>query len=335
MEKPITNKTKYPPESAGRNMTESVPLVHLDDTVADVKKQLFEKINTFETINYIYVVTKANKLSGVFSIRKIFGVPDTIKIKEIMKAEVIKARPYTDQERIAILALKNNLKSIPIVDKDEKFLGVVPSDSILEILHAENIEDILKLGGIPKIDTFPKNLIKIPATALAGSRLPWLIFGLFGGILAAQIISFFETPLKAHFVLAAFIPLMVYIAGAVGTQTQTLTVRNLAFDSEIPFKKYLLKEIEISFLIAFVLGILLSLIAVFWYQQPFYIGVILGISLFLTTITAIFIGFLVPYLFHQFKKDPALGSGPFVTIITDIVSLLIYFTVASLLLRIL
>ncbi|MCD6402439.1 magnesium transporter, partial [bacterium] len=101
------------------------------------------------------------------------------------------------------------------------------------------------------------------------------------------------------------------------------------------FKKYLLKEINTGILIAVVLGGLFSLISVFWQQQPFYIGLILGISLFLTVISAILIGFLIPYLLQKFKKDPAIGSGPFATIITDICSLAIYFSVASLLLKLL
>jgi magnesium transporter len=334
MEKTIKDKSKYPPESAGRRMIENVPIVQPEETILNIKKRLFKEIGNLETINYVYVVEKSGKLVGVFSIKEIFRRPENTKIKEIMKTKLITARPYTDQERVAIFALKNNLKSIPVVDKDEKFLGVVPSDIILDILHFEHVEDILKLGGISKIvDTLPDSLIKTPIRTLTEARLPWLILGLFGGILAAQIISFFESSLKTHFILAAFIPLIVYMADAVGTQTQTLTVRNLAFESQISFKKYLLKEIKISLLIGLVLGVLLSLISIFWHNQPPYIGLILGISLFLTVVSAIFIGFLIPYALQKFKKDPAIGSGPFATIITDVASLAIYFSVGSILLK--
>jgi len=329
------NKIKYPPETAGKIMIENVPLVSPEETILDAKRKLFKEIEKFETINYVYVVEKNRKLLGVLSIKEIFRKPEKTKMKDIMKRNLIVARPYTDQERVAILALRNNLKAIPVVDKEGKFLGVVPSDIILDVLHLEHVEDILKLGGIPKTDALPENLIKTPSGVLAKIRLPWLILGLLGGILAAQIVSSFENSLKTNFILAAFIPLIVYIADAVGTQTETLTIRNLAFDTKISFKKYLLKEINTGILIAVVLGGLFSLISVFWQQQPFYIGLILGISLFLTVISAILIGFLIPYLLQKFKKDPAIGSGPFATIITDICSLAIYFSVASLLLKLL
>jgi len=327
------DKSKYPLESAGRKMIESVPLAYLENTILDIKNQLFEQIQKLETINYIYVVDKEKRLIGVFSIKEIFRRPEDTKVREIMKTKIIRARPYTDQERVAILALRNNLKSIPVVDKDEKFLGVIPSDTILEILHSEHIEDILKIGGVPQIDTLPENLLKTPTGVLAKARLPWLILGLFGEVLGAQIIHLLEGPLKIYFALAAFIPLILYTAGAVGTQTLALTIRNLAFDTKISLKKYLLKEIKISFFMALVLGLLLSSISIFIYRQPSFIGFILGISLFLAVVSAISIGFLIPWMLQKFKKDPAIGSGPFAAVITDISSLTIYFLVITVLLQ--
>lgn len=325
-------KTKYPPESAGRRMIENVPLVFSEEKISDVKKVLFTKTEEFETLNYIYVVDKDKKLIGVFSFKEALQKPEETKVKDLMIKEVVKAHPYTDQEKIAILALKHNLKAIPVVDKDNKFLGVVTSDAILDILYSEHVEDILRSAGVHDGVYFPSRIMKVPVGILAKTRIPWLIFGLFGGILAAQIANFFETPLKAHFALIAFIPLIVYIADAVGTQTQTLITRNLALDLEFSFKKYLFKEIKVSLFIALILGIILSVTSFLWYRLP-YLGLILGVSLFLTVIVAIFIGTLFPYLLQKFKQDPAIGSGPFATIITDVCSLIIYFLVASLLLK--
>jgi len=326
------NQKTYPPETAGRKMIENVPLAFSKEKILDVKKRLFEKMEEFETINYIYVVNQDKKLLGVFSVKEVFRKPEENKVEEIMQTEVIKARPYTDQERIALLALKYNLKAIPVVDKEEHFLGVVTSDTILDILHSEHIEDILRSAGVHNSVYFPSKVMKTPVGILAKARIPWLIIGLLGGILGAQIANFFETPLQTHFALVAFIPLMVYMADAVGTQTQTLIARNLALDLGFSFKKYLLKEIKVSLLIALILGIFLSIISILWYRLLF-LGLILGISLFLTIITAIFIGSLIPYLLQKFKQDPAIGSGPFATIITDICSLGIYFSVATILLK--
>lgn len=141
---------------------------------------------------------------------------------------------------------------------------------------------------------------------------------------------FFEGPLTSQFILAAFIPLIVYMADAVGHQTETLFVRSLVY--QLNMREYVLKEVKVSVLIALILGILLGGSVAFW-LDPFYIGVILGVSLFLTVFTVFLLGIYVPYVLQKLGKDPALGSGPLGTIIRDILSLLIYFAVASALLN--
>lgn len=321
---------KFPLESAGRKMIKAVPLTYPEKRILDVEKMLFKKMKDIETINYIYVINKEKKLLGVFSIKEIFRRSGEVKVKEVMRKEVVKVRPYTDQERVAILALRNNLKSIPVVDREDKFLGAVPSDIILDILHSENIEDFLKSTGIHS--PF-KKIFKGSPLFLAKIRIPWLILGLFGGIFAARIIDFFETPLKAHFILAAFIPLILYIASAVGAQTEILFIRNLVLDSRLEIKKYLLREIKTAFLMALVLGGLLFLISIFWFNSPYLIGIILGVSLFFTVLAAILIGIFVPWFLQRLKKDPAIGTGPFATIFRDVLSLVIYFLIAFFLLK--
>jgi len=323
-------KNKYPLESAGKRMVANVPTARPGERISDVKKMLFEEMKELETINYIYVIDKERKLVGIFSIKEVFRKPEETRVSEVMQTEIIKAHPYTDQERVAILALTHNLKSIPVVDKDSHFLGVVPSDIILNILHSENVEDFLKSAGIHS--PLAKTLRGSPVF-LAKARTPWLILGLFGGIFAAEIVEFFETTLKAHFILAAFIPLIVYMSGAVGAQTETLFIRSLALNTQFGVKKYLFRDIKVGFLMALVLGTLLSFLSIFWLNSPYYIGLILGVSLFLAILMAILIGIFIPFLLQKLKRDPAIGSGPFGTIIRDILSLIIYFSVASLMLK--
>lgn len=323
-------KNKYPPESAGRRMVKNVPLALPEQTISDVQKMLFEKAREFETLNYIYVVDQNGKLVGIFSLKDVFQKPKESKIKDLMIKDIIKVFPRTDQERVAILSLKHNLKAIPIADKENVFLGVVPSDVILEILHSENAEDILRFAGVSKYNTFADKIFSASPFVLTRLRLPWLILGLFGGFLAAKIVNLFEAPLRDHFILAAFIPLIVYMADAVGTQTETLFIRSLVYRLDI--KNYFLKEIKVSFAIALILGSLLGLISYLWFGLS-YIGIILGISLFLTVLGAFALGLLVPYFFQKMKKDPAIVSGPVGTIIRDILSLILYFSIAFLLLK--
>lgn len=323
MEEASSQARKYPASSAGANMTERVPIVSPDDTIADVRKMLYEKASTFATLSYIYVVDKDGCLIGIFSIRELFRTPENIKVKEIMNPDVIKARPYTDQEDVALLALKYNLKSVPIVDKNNRFLGVVRSRTILNILHAEHVEDFLKSAGIHGI---AGKTLNAPASKLIKARLTWLIIGLIGGVIAAQVTQFFETPLKEYFVLAAFIPLMVYMADAIGTQTQTLFVRDLVM-KRLDLKKYLLREIKVGLGLATILGILLYIIAALW-SHIYYIALILGFSMFLTGFVAIFVPIVIILILDRLGMDPAIGSGPFATIIQDVLTLAIYFAIA-------
>ena len=325
---------KYPPESAGRRIIDNVPTALPEERISDIRKRLFEKAKDFETLNYIHIIDRKGRLVGVLSLKDVFQKPESSKIEDLMAKDVIKARPHTDQERVAILALRHNLKSIPVVDKRDIFLGVVPSDTILGILHSENVEDFLRFAGISKRDTFLGKSLQFPVSVLTKIRLPWLIFGLFGGLFTARIVTFFEGSLKVHFILAAFIPLIVYMADAVGVQAQTLFIRNLALDSRLDIKKYFLKEIKISFVIALILGTLLALISFLW-LGPLKIGIILSVSLFLTVICACLIAVLVPWALQALKKDPAIGSGPFATIVRDILTLALYFSIASLMLKIL
>ncbi len=323
-------KTFHNSKSIIKKAIKGVPVMSPDGTIFDAKKLLAEKISALETINYFYVVDGEGKLTGVFSLKEIYRHSDDFKIKNLMKTKIFKVLSDTHQEEVAILALKHNLKAIPVVDKDEHFLGVVPSDVILNILHSEHVEDFLKSAGM--VGQFT-NFKTSSSWALAKARIPWLIFGLLGGIFAASIIGFFESSIKSYFILAAFIPLVVYIADAVGAQTQTLFIRNLIFNAEINIKKYLFKELVTGFLMALILGGLLFFLSIFLHNAPYFIGIILGVALFFTILIAMTIGILMPSLIRKMKKDPAIGSGPLATIITDITSLVVYFLTASIMLR--
>lgn len=328
--------TKYPKNSAASIMLDKkfIPVARKDESLGEIRDQFEKKISGWKTINYIYVVDKDGRLVGVVSIRDIFKKKKTVKVRNIMIRDLIKVNTYQDQEEVAYLALRNNIKSVPVVAKDNVFLGLVPSDKILFILYRELGEDILMHAGIVEEDK--KLMLPIDASIknLIRARIPWLILGLLGGILAATVVEGFEIALKSHLVLAAFIPVMVYMADAVGTQTETLFIRSLALDSRLAIKRYFLKEMKIGFIIALICGLFLSLVTFFWKGNPI-LGLIVGLSLFSACFAAIFIAVLVPLILRGLRFDPAVGSGPFGTIICDILSLIIYFEIANLLLHLL
>lgn len=322
----------FPPESAERIMVSNIPIVSPSSSIREVEKLLLEKTKDFETINYIYVVDAGKKLVGVVSIKEIFRRPKDSVVSEIMKADPVAVRPHTDRERVALLAIKHNLKSIPVVDNENKFLGVVPSDVILKTLHQKNIEDILRSAGIHKFENPAQDLILASATTHFKKRLPWLVVGLAGGVIAAITVGFFENLFAKMVTLVAFIPAVVYMADAVGSQTQTIFIRSLAIEHNLIFKNYLWRECKVSFFLAIILSIVISLIS-FWWWASLLLGLILGASFFITIFAASFIAVFLPWFFYKLKYDPAIVSGPFATAIRDVLSIVLYFTIASFVLK--
>lgn len=320
----------FPPESAARAMTPEnfVLTVRPDTTIGDVEKTLFEKTRDVESIDYVYVVDAARKLEGVVSVKEVFRKEKFVRVSDIMKRDVVAVRPHTDQERAAHLALKHNIKAVPVVDKENIFLGVLLSDAILRILYTETSEDLLRLAGIKRAESAFDNVLKIPITTSLIHRLPWLLLGTAGGIFIAQIIDGFRQTLEQNLILAAFIPLVVYIADAVGTQMEAFIVRDLAINSAFNFFRYLGRQILIIFLLGLILGCVLLGVSIVLYQN-FQIGIVLAISLLVSVLSSVVTGLLIPYLFWKLRMDPANASGPIATIIQDAVSVGIYFSIAS------
>ncbi len=174
----------------------------------------------------------------------------------------------------------------------------------------------------------PEEYFKTPVRTLIKQRAPWLVLGLVGGILASQIIGFFEQTLEVKLILAAFIPLITYMADAISTETETIFVRDIALDSKLSVKKFLSKELKTGFGVALICSALIAIYSFIRYQTP-YLGLVLGISISAATLIAIVVGTFVPWLINKLKEDPALATGPLTTILQDVASVTIYFLVAS------
>lgn len=318
----------FPKDAAVHKMTTRVPIVRSDQTIEDVRDLITEKTADFDSINYIYVVTKSQRLKGVISIKDIFRNNPRHKVKEIMSTTLVKVRPEASQERAAHEAVKNSLKAIPLVDQSNTLVGVLTSDKILEILDQESRDDLLRLSGIilgrKRIDS--EEITPLHAYVY---RVPWILVGLFGGLITAKAIAGFESTLQQNIILASFIPLVAYIANAVGTQTQTLYIRDIAIKPKFSFAKYAVKQLFISSMIGLTTWFTIFVLSTFFWNS-FTIGLILGFSVFLAILVATAFALIVPRVLDQFNLDPANGSGPFATIIQDLVSVLIYLSVANL-----
>lgn len=321
------NKQHYAPRTAGHVMTNRAPVIKDTAIMADVENLLLQKAHNFETINYIYVVDSNNILEGVLSLKEVFRLPKEAAVKDVMTMPVTSVRVHTDQERIAHLALRTNLKMIPVIDKNHCFLGVVAPHTIMRIISAEATEDILRFGGI----TSPEQLDDVLHLSLWDSlkhRLPWLILGLFGGMMTAGIVNGFENVLSQNLILVAFIPLIVYLADAVGTQMEAFIIRDLAVNPSLPFLKYLLRHFSISSLIGLIIGILLFGWSLIWYDN-LRVSIALSLALFFAILASVFTGLCLPYFFGKLRLDPANASGPIATIIQDILSVTVYFLISG------
>jgi magnesium transporter len=321
----VENLMTYPPKTAGRIMTNRFVWIRSYYSV----KESIDKLKSFaelaETINYLYVIDEHRKLVGVVSYRDLLIAEAHERITDIMYERVISVSMYTDQEEVARLIERYDFLAIPVVDENEILTGIVTFDDILDIVIQEANEDIEKLSASGKS-------IDFDTTALVSAyrRLPWLILLLFIGLFSGSIIASFEDTLQKFVALAFFMPMIAGMTGNTGTQSLAVVVRGLA-SKDIDTKtvlRLILREFNVGIIIGLICGVLIAAIAYFW-QGSLVLGFVVGSSLILTLIIGTLAGTIIPLLLYKLKIDPAVASGPLITTINDIFSLVTYFTIAS------
>ncbi|HWP78445.1 MAG TPA: magnesium transporter [Candidatus Nitrosotenuis sp.] len=299
-------------------------------TVEKIEEILDVKAREFETIGYVYVVDENGVLVGVVSLKQVLQAPIGTMLKDMMNTNVISVKYHSHQERAVYLALKHGLKSIPVVDREHRLIGVLPHKAILSIFNHEFRKDIFQSGGIShakeieSIDTSLSKLVKV--------RFPSLFLGLVGGLVAAMIVTNFERLLNSYIVLASFIPVIVYLTDAVGTQSQTLVVRLLAVEPGFSKLRYMIREIKIGVILGAVFAIMLFVAEILGWRQ-IKLGTIIGVAIFFSMVFQAFFATYFVIMLDKLKKDPAIASGPLATIISDITTIAIYFGVAILILE--
>jgi magnesium transporter len=320
----------YEPDVAGGIMTSD--FVVLEETITKAEALEFLKSNApdAETIYYIYIIDEQRKLVGVLSLRDLIVANDTIDLKEIMYTNVISVNVYDDQEEVAHVVSKYDLLAVPVINNFGKVVGIITVDDIIDVIEEEATEDIYKFVGSSEAESFEEKGVFSSILLSTRARLPWLIITVFGGLISATIVSRFQGVLNANTVLALFMPLLAGMGGNVGTQSSTITVRNLALGTiegkEIPLT--LLHEISVGVIVGIICAILVA-IAAFILNGALIISVIVGISMTANIVTAATIGTIVPLIFKKMNIDPAVASAPFITTTVDITGLTIYFSMAT------
>jgi magnesium transporter len=315
-------------ESVAHIMTEAVPTAPDTATIGDVEQNLFRNIDAFRSINYTYILDAEGKLVGIISIKELFRFPKETRVTDAMRTEPVVVRPSADRERAAHLALRHNIKAIPVIDEEGTFLGVVLNDAILRTLHQEMNEDLFGLAGVRHTDAIV-DTVSAPLWQLFGHRLPWLVVGLLGSLLAAGFIHRFEATLEENLLLAAFIPLVVYVSSAVAEQTQAFAIRDLAINPALRFSPYLFRQAAVTFFLAVAVGLILFGLGTFFYGSLAF-GLVLAASNFLAILSSVGTGFVFPYFSQKlFRIDPANAGGPVAQVVQDVSAVLIYFSVAA------
>ena len=313
-------------------ITRRIPIIPNSFTLAETQSFLSAHKSDFDTIDYIYTTDTAGKLTGAFSIKEMYQYPLTTPVNQVTaKSPLITAQRSSSPEEIAYLALKHGIKAVPILDENQKFLGIIPHDIINKFLYKELREDTLYLAGIHRKQTAlapVRDTWEIPLSRAVRHRLPWLIIGTLGGLFISKIIAHYEQTLQDNLILATFIPLVVYIADAVGTQLEAFVIRDFALFRKLDFARYFRKQLSIILSLALILGSGVILLGWALFHR-FDIAWVLGLAIIGATISALFSGLIVPFLFRKMAVDPANASGPLGTIIQDASSVAIYFLIAS------
>ncbi|WP_027338543.1 magnesium transporter [Halonatronum saccharophilum] len=324
----------YAPETAGRIMTPEYISLKKDLTVKDALDRIRKVGMDKETLYSLYVTDKERKLEGVISLRVLVMSNPDDTIGNIMYDHPASVSTHTDQEEVAKLLKQQDLIAVPVVDREQRLVGIVTFDDAMDIIEEETTEDILDKAGLTGIGRQESDrshvLISGSLLDIWKVRLPFLIITLIGGMLAGLVIEGFEDALEAIAALAIFIPVIMDMGGNVGTQSSTIFSRALVL-GQINIKKFLkvwMKEVKVGLSMGVLLGIAAGAIAMLWQQIPG-LGLVVGLSLSITITIATALGFFIPYILFKLGLDQAAGSDPIITTVKDITGLFIYFYLAS------
>lgn len=316
-------------ETAAQHLAQIVPVAHPEDLVGSVLMKL--PGHAYESAGAVYVVDPQGRLQGFVQLIKLLAQPPDRTIRELMTEPPPAVSPGEDQEHVARLAVADGISEVPVVDAEGHLLGVVPSQALIDILQREHVEDLHRLAGILRENSHARHAIEAPPARRAQDRLPWLLVGLIGSVIATFVVSRFEQALAARVAIALFVPGLVYLADAIGTQTEAIAVRGLSL-SRAPLRVLLVGELEAGLLMGLILGAM-TFPAVWAVFGDIHLALAVALALLAAGGVATTIGLFLPWVLFRAGKDPAFGSGPVATIIQDVLSLLIYFTLVSFLVR--
>ena len=321
----------YPPESAGGIMTPAFVAVTRDATAAEAIAAIRRLVADAETVNYVYVIDDERHLLGVLSLYRLLLSPATTPVVQLMAPTTVRVQADADQEAAARLLTDRNLLAIPVVDDQDRLLGIITEDDVAEVLEAEATEDIARLGGSEPLNV-PYRLSSVPL--LVRKRVGWLLLLFVAEAYTGTVLRSFENELADVVALSFFIPLLIGTGGNVGSQTVTLIVRAMAL-GEVALRDIawiILKELRVGL----ILGLVMAVVA---FGRAWTLGVgldiqvVVAVSILAICLWAATVAAALPLVLRRLRIDPAVVSAPLISTLVDGTGLIIYFQVAKYLLH--
>ncbi len=324
--KQINQLLNYPKDSAGSVMTTEFVYLKKDSTIREAFERI-RKIGLVKETVYTCYVTENRRLVGVVTVLDMLVADEDEHIEDIMETNVISVNTHDDREDVARTMSKYDLAAIPVVDAEERIVGIVTFDDAMDVMQEESTEDFARLAAVvPAEDGY----FKTSVWSHAKSRIPWLLILMLSATLTGWISSQFEAQIAVIPMLVSFMPMIMGTGGNCGSQSSTLIIRGMALE-EIRLKdffKVVFKEFRIALICAVTLAVVNGLRVLLVYKNPV-LAVVIALSLVGTVIIAKLVGAMLPMGAKALRLDPAIMANPLITTVVDSCSLLIYFTVAT------
>jgi magnesium transporter len=316
----------YPDETAGGRMTTEFIAMHGETKTSQAIQHLRKVSPDHEVPYYIFVTDNSKRLTGVLGLRELVVAKANSRINQIMDKEVIRVDANLDQEEVANVMTRHELSAIPVVDQQGIMLGVITHDDILDVISEEATEDIYLLASVSGMELEPDS----PIPQQIRGRLPWLYLNALTALFAAWVVSNFEELIARVATLAIFLSVVGGLGGNASSQTVALMVRALALGKTSPRKvgSVLARELLVGAIQGLAVGLIVALGVSQWQGNP-YMGLVVGVAIFINLILAGFVGALIPLGLKAFGQDPALASTVLVTTITDSVGFLVLLSLAA------
>lgn len=324
--KQINELLKYPKDSAGSMMTVEYVNIKKNMTVGEAITRIRKMASDSETVYTVYV-TENRKLIGLITVKDLLISQDEERIEDIMETNIITLSTSDDQEDVAKMFNKYGFLAFPVVDKEDRLVGIITVDDAMEVLQDENTEDITRMAAITSAeDTYFKTSI----FKHAKNRIAWLLVLMLSSTLTGTILTSYEKAFAAVPLLVSFIPMLMDTGGNCGAQSSTLIIRGIALD-EIVFKdifKVIFKEFGVSILVGSILAVVNGIRIYIMYRSA-QLAIVVACSLAMTVMLAKFIGGVLPLTAKKMGLDPALMASPLITTVVDTCSILVYFKIAT------